>query len=108
MKQETSYARTGDVTGEGMNKGWVWCDGTFYTKYMEDTLHECRKDRDAIVQDIECLGVEDVVDPYEYDDFELARAKALRGDDTDYDLLTIAYHVGYVYFTEWEDEYEEA
>jgi len=29
-------------------------------------------------------------------------------NDTDYDLLTIAYQIGYLYFTEWEDEYEEA
>jgi len=108
MKQETSYARTCDVTGEGMNKGWVWCDGMFYTKYMEDTLHECRKDRGAIIQNIDTLTPEDVEDPNEWDAFDEARCKVRDENDTDYDLLTIAYQIGYLYFTEWEDEYEEA
>ena len=47
------YARKCDVTGEGMNAGWVWGDGAFYTKYEEDTLNECRIEREAILYDLE-------------------------------------------------------
>jgi hypothetical protein len=38
------FARTCDVTKEGMNEGWCWGDGMFYTKYLEDTINELRKD----------------------------------------------------------------
>tara|TARA_R110001606_G_C15162882_1_gene627201 strand:+ start:269 stop:532 length:264 start_codon:yes stop_codon:yes gene_type:complete len=38
------YARQCDITGEGMNEGWCWSDGMFYSKYEKDTLLELRKD----------------------------------------------------------------
>lgn len=38
------YARQCSITGEGMNEGWCWGDGAFYTKYEKDTLAELRKD----------------------------------------------------------------
>ena len=53
------YARVCDITGEGMNEGWVWGDGVFYTKYEKDTLSECRKDRDAILFGVEELTIND-------------------------------------------------
>lgn len=40
----TKFARKCDVTGEGMNKGWIWGEGAFYTKYLPDTIKELRKD----------------------------------------------------------------
>ena len=38
------FARICSITNEGMNEGWCWGDGMFYTKYKEDTLKELRKD----------------------------------------------------------------
>jgi hypothetical protein len=52
------WSRRCSVTGEGMNEGWVWGDGVFYTKYLEDTLKECRNDREYIIQDLYSLSAE--------------------------------------------------
>ena len=38
------YKRECDITGEGMNEGWCWGDGIFYSKYEEDTLKTLRED----------------------------------------------------------------
>jgi hypothetical protein len=43
MKEER-YARVCDVTGKGMNEGWCWGDGSFYTATLEVTISELRKD----------------------------------------------------------------
>ena len=32
------WARKCSVTGEGMNDGWLWGDGAFYTSTLELTL----------------------------------------------------------------------
>jgi len=45
-----------------MNEGWVWGDGVFYTKYLEDTLKECRNDREYIIQDLYSLSAESAND----------------------------------------------
>ena len=39
------WARRCDVTGEGMNNGWVWGDGDFYVKNQDDAMNECWNDR---------------------------------------------------------------
>ena len=39
------WARCCNVTGEGMNNGWVWGDGDFYVKNQDDAMNECWKDR---------------------------------------------------------------
>jgi hypothetical protein len=39
------YARKCDITGKGMNEGWCWGDGAFYTSTLEATLKELRKDQ---------------------------------------------------------------
>ena len=105
------YARACDVTGEGMNEGWVWGDGTFYTKYERDTLSECRKDRDAILFGMEELTINDIIDWNDWNDFSEAIGRAKKNKDTDEDLLLIGYQTSYLYYTEWEDEdgfqYEE-
>tara|TARA_R110000868_G_scaffold290022_1_gene550251 strand:+ start:8250 stop:8963 length:714 start_codon:yes stop_codon:yes gene_type:complete len=36
------YARKCDITGEGMNKGWVILHGEKYIKYEEDAIAYCR------------------------------------------------------------------
>jgi hypothetical protein len=40
------YARICDITKEGMDEGWIWYEGTFYTKYETDTVAELHKDFD--------------------------------------------------------------
>lgn len=39
------WARRCDVTGKGMNNGWIWGDGDFYVKNQDDAMNECWKDR---------------------------------------------------------------
>ena len=56
MSNEIKYARKCDVTGKGMNEGWVWGDGVFYTSTKELTLAECRKDREYILEAIKNIG----------------------------------------------------
>ena len=103
------YARQCSVTGEGMNAGWVFGDGVFYTKYEKDALAECRKDRDAILQDIEDVDASMIQDQFCEEDagwelFNDAVQRALQGTETDEDLMTIAFQTDYAYYTEWEDE----
>ena len=111
------WARQCDITGEGMNEGWIWGDGEFYTSTLELTLKECRKDREHILEAINNLGCYlDELDTIHNDDdlkeLESAVNRAKKNKDTDKDLLTIGYHVDYVYYTEWYEkddmQYEEA
>lgn len=103
------YARECSVTGEGMNAGWVFGDGVFYTKYEKDALAECRKDRDVILQDIEDVDASMIQDQFCEEDpgwelFNDAVQRALQGTETDEDLMTIAFQTNYCYYTEWEDQ----
>lgn len=102
MKNKKHWARRCDVTGRGMNEGWCWCDGVFYTATMEDTLRECRKDRDYILRLAEeCTNLQD------YDrqsEFIAALKRAEKDRETDEDLLLIGYQTDYLYYTEWDDE----
>ena len=103
------WAHKCDVTGKGMNKGWVWCDGAFYTSTLELTLKECRKDRDEILFDVDENF--DIQDYERQDEFRQALNRAKKNIETDEDLLLIGYQTDYVYYTEWECEedkqYEE-
>tara|TARA_R110002020_G_scaffold393965_3_gene604046 strand:- start:658 stop:1038 length:381 start_codon:yes stop_codon:yes gene_type:complete len=110
------WARQCNITGEGMNDGWIWGDGEFYTSTEELTLKECRKDREHILYAINNLGCDlDELDTVHNDDdlqkLESAVSRAKKNKDTDKDLLTIGYHADYVYYTEWYEEddmqYEE-
>jgi hypothetical protein len=100
------YARKCSITGEGMNEGWVWADGTFYTKYEKDTLAECRRDRKEILSEIDELIPNNAQDIERWDELEGAISRAEEGKETDEDLLLIAYQQDYIYYTEWEDESE--
>ena len=107
-----TFARKCSVTGELMNEGWVWGDGVFYTKHLADTLAECRQDRWCIVatyDDItdEELHLAQINDESERDEFDAALLRARKGIESDEDLLLIAYHGDYLYYTEWEDDIEE-
>lgn len=71
------YARRCSISGEGMNKGWVWGDGVFYTKYEKDTIDELRNDYPE------------------------------KSNLTDEGLIAWAVEeAGELYWTEWEDESE--
>lgn len=89
------------ITGNEMTAGWVWADGTFYTSTLELTLAECRKDRDNILYDLDEYSP---IEEYEErENFKEALDRANRGEETDEDLLFIAYQSGYLYYTEFED-----
>ena len=68
------YARKCDVTGKGMNEGWCWYEGDFYTATVEDTIAELRKDN----SDKDYL--------------------------TDDELFDWAYDADILYWTDWYDE----
>lgn len=68
------WSRQCSVTGEGMNEGWVWGEGAFYTKYEEDTIKELRADYESSI-----------------------------GAQTDDELLDWAFNEDLLYFTEWDD-----
>lgn len=116
MKDKILWSRQCDVTGNGMNDGWVWGDGVFYTSTLELTLKECRKDRKYIVEAINNLGCElddldTIQDEADLIELKFALNRVKENKDTDTDLLNIGYHADYVYYTEWECEddmqYEE-
>lgn len=99
------WARQCDITKEGMDKGWVWGDGAFYTKYLVDTLFECRRDRDNILFDIDDFDASNIQDPDRWDEYKEAVERSKINKETDMNLLTIAYQTDYVYYTEWEEEF---
>lgn len=79
------YARKCDVTGKGMNEGWCWGDGAFYTATKEATAFELRKD------------IAEGYNPTLLETEELLK-------ESDEVLLEIAYEDGILYWTEWYDE----
>jgi hypothetical protein len=99
---KTHWARKCDITGQGMNEGWCWCDGVFYTATLEDTLRECRKDRDHILDQARVCA--DVQDYDMHSEFLAALKRAEEDKETDEDLLLIGYQTDYLYYTEWYDE----
>jgi len=100
------YARKCSITGEGMNEGWCWGEGVFYTKSEKSTLTECRNDRDAILREVDDLTPLNVQDNERWDELAEAIERAKNEEETDEDLLLIGYQQDYLYYTEWEDESE--
>ena len=84
-EKEILYARQCDITGEGMNEGWCWGDGLFYSKYEADTIKELRKDllNSSIVNEDGKLKAESW------------------SDDA---ILKMGYDSDVLYWTEWEEE----
>lgn len=80
------FARKCDVTENGINEGYVWFDGTFYTSTKEVTLKELRSDISDGGLDFDDIGKE-----------ELLKL-------SDEDLLQYGYDNDIFYWTEWEDE----
>lgn len=108
MSNEVKYARKCDVTNKGMNEGWCWGDGIFYTSTEEITLKQCIKDREHILFGMKNLGCDlDELDTVQSDDdlkeLKSAIERVNRNEDTASDLLTIGYHTDYLYFTQWDE-----
>jgi len=102
------YPRQCSVTQEGMTEGWVWCHGTFYTKYLKDTVAELRKnDRDAVLEMANKATTETLECPWESEEFFSALKKANNNEESDQELLTIAWQMDYLYYTEWDDDDDE-
>lgn len=102
------YPRQCSVTQEGMTEGWVWCHGTFYTKYLKDTVAELRKnDRDAVLEMANKATTETLECPWESEEFFSALKKANNNQESDQELLTIAWQMDYLYYTEWDDDDDE-
>ena len=82
---EILYARKCDITGEGMNEGWCWGDGIFYSKHRADTIKELRKDllNSSIANEGGRLEIESW---------------------TDDAILQMSYDADILYWTSWEDE----
>ena len=74
------YARQCNITNEGMDEGWIWHEGTFYTKYETDTVAELRKD------------------------FDEEWASENWSDD---EILEYAFKNNICYWTQWEDSDEK-
>jgi len=93
------YARTCSVTGKGMNEGWVWFGGDFYTSTQEITIAELRQD----ILDAERDGV-----PYygfiqsEFSILDAHNPSELLSM-TDDELLQWAFDNNVCFWTEWED-----
>ena len=67
IKIMENYARTCDITGEGMNEGWVANDGEMYFKYESDALQYCI---DQGYRDIDDAYADDVIYWTEWEDEE--------------------------------------
>lgn len=80
------FVRVCDVTGRGMNEGWVWGDGTFYTSTLNITIKELRSDIKDGAYDFDEIGADKLLD---------------MSDD---ELLQYAYDNDVLYYTEWEEE----
>ena len=78
------WARQCDVTGEGMNEGWCWGDGVFYTKYRKDTINEIRNG-----------------------DLSLDHLNLDYSKMTDDELLQLYFDEDVFYYTEWNDFEDE-
>lgn len=79
------FARRCDATGRGINEGWVWGEGTYYTSTKENTIAELRSDIQDGAYDFDGLGAE---------------ALLKLSDD---ELLQYAYDNDVLYYTEWEE-----
>ena len=108
---EERYARKCDVSGKGMNEGWVWCDGVFYTADIDDTLAECIKDREPIIEGLKERNYEPYNEPYgeeEINNYNTICDKVMKGEElSPQELLDTAYMTDYCFWTDWYETLEE-
>lgn len=77
----TLYRRRCDITGEGMNSGWLFGDGAMYIKYEKDLIAELRG-------------------PNWKDFWTDMKPTSERTDD---EVLEVAFEQDICHWTEWED-----
>tara|TARA_E500000305_G_C3848344_1_gene154987 strand:+ start:170 stop:550 length:381 start_codon:yes stop_codon:yes gene_type:complete len=112
MKQkEILWARKCDITGQGMNEGYMWGDGQFYCINDDSiALAEFRKEREHIISHIPKNVTDiDLLDNWlEDDDDEYLSAidRVKENTDTNEDLRSLSYLFDLHYYTNWEDEDE--
>jgi len=93
--------RTCSITGDPITSGWVWQDGEFYTSTLEATLSQCRLLQYSILHNVdENCPIEE---EWERDNFKKAIDRVKNGEESDEDLLFIAFQTGYIYYTEFQD-----
>lgn len=83
------FVRVCDITGRGMNEGWVWGEGKFYTSTKEVTIAELRSDIKDGAYDFDEMGADRMLEM------------------TDDELLQYAYDNDVLYYTEWDEEINE-
>jgi len=81
------FSRKCDITGKGMNEGYCWHDGTFYSHTKENTARELRDD----------IKEDGVMHSGKLSNDELL---AMSDDE----LLDWAYEEEILYWTEWLDD----
>tara|TARA_R110000744_G_scaffold7342_2_gene25287 strand:- start:5721 stop:6026 length:306 start_codon:yes stop_codon:yes gene_type:complete len=96
-----NFARTCSVTNEGMNEGWCWGEGAFYTKHKEDTLKECENDKEYILGGLEQEQFQ-FENEVENEEELIEKVKNSPDKLTSEELLSIAYGIDYLYWTTWE------
>lgn len=101
-----TWARQCSVTNEGMNEGWCWGDGDFYTKHKSDTLAECLKDREFIINRWNATEINDLEDLIGADRVKELNKKMRERTLLAEDLLSMGYASDYLYYTEWEGDYD--
>lgn len=104
--EEVLWARQCDVTGEGMNEGWCWGDGEFYTKYEKDVLAKCVKDKDSIVEMWKEANLDKILDAFTVREIDAIHDAVSTNKVTAEVLLKIAYGFDLFYWTEWELPYD--
>jgi len=80
------FARRCDATGRGMNEGWCWSDGAFYTSTLEVTIKELRSD-------IKDGG-------WNFDEVDADTLLSMSDDE----LMQYAYDNDIFYYTEWDED----
>lgn len=108
------YAQKCDVTGKGMNKGYVWGDGSFYCidddKIALKVFSEEKEYITSLVKDNELEYKYPIFDNLcnytkeEYKNLKESIKRCKSGVPTNEDLRDISYVFDLHYWTEWECE----
>jgi len=88
------WARRCDVTGKGINSGWVWGDGMHYIKNQDDAMNECWKDR---------FDIKEILFSY-IDDMKIPNLSKRFQSETINKIDTIVEYFKDVSFTSYTDE----
>lgn len=84
------YARKCDVTGKGMNEGWVWGDGAYYTSTKEMTIKRLKeKVKDGVLHLEDDFTEEEII------------------NISDEELLEWAFDEELLFWTQWDPEEDD-